>query len=93
MKDHYRKDRMWTEQSLIEAERELSQLRSALKQDQVAPTSSLVQTIVDHLANDLDTTAIIDTINEWVALSHSGSKGGDEPALTSALDALLGIKL
>lgn len=93
MKDHYRKDRMWTEQSLIEAERELSQLRSALKQDQVAPTSSLVQTIVDHLANDLDTTAIIDTINEWVALSHSGSKGGDAPAFTSALDALLGIKL
>ncbi len=93
MKDHYRKDRMWTEQSLNQAESELSQLRSALMQDQVAPTSSLVQTIVGHLADDLDTTAVIDTINEWVAQSHSGRNGGDAPSLTSTLDALLGIKL
>jgi len=93
MKDHYRNDRMWTEQLLIDAEHEISELRSVLAQEHVAPTSQLVQAVVDLLANDLDTPALIQTINEWVAQSLSGSKGGDAQSLSNTMDTLLGLKL
>ena len=93
MKDHYRKDRMWTEQSLIEAEIEIAALRSALKHNQVGPTSQLITQIIDLLADDLDTPAVLQRINNWVVDSQSGSSGGEVLPLVEALDALLGIKL
>jgi L-cysteine:1D-myo-inositol 2-amino-2-deoxy-alpha-D-glucopyranoside ligase len=93
MKDHYRKDRMWTEQLLIEAEAEISALRLALSQAAVAPTIQIIQKIVALLADDLDTQSVIVNINEWVAQSQGGSTGGDAQSLIVVLDALLGIKL
>ena len=93
MKDHYRKDRMWTEQSLIDAEIEIAALRSALKHNQVAPTSQLITQIIDLLADDLDTPAVLQIINNWVLESQSGSQGGEVLPFVEALDALLGIKL
>ena len=93
MKDHYRKDRMWTEQLLIEAEAEISALRLALSQAAVAPTTQIIQRIVALLADDLDTQSVVENINEWVAQSHGGSTGGDAHSLIVLLDALLGIKL
>jgi L-cysteine:1D-myo-inositol 2-amino-2-deoxy-alpha-D-glucopyranoside ligase len=93
MKDHYRKDRMWTEQLLIEAETEISALRLALSQATVAPTTQIIPRIVALLADDLDTQSVVENINEWVAQSHGGSTGGDAHSLIVLLDALLGIKL
>jgi L-cysteine:1D-myo-inositol 2-amino-2-deoxy-alpha-D-glucopyranoside ligase len=93
MKDHYRRDRMWTEQLLIQAEAEISALRLALSQAAVAPTTQIIQKIVALLADDLDTQSVIENINEWVAQSHDGSTGGDSQSLILVLDALLGIKL
>ena len=93
MKDHYRTDRMWTEQLLIEAEAEISALRLALHQVAVAPTTQIVQRIIELLANDLDTQSVTESINEWVAQSLGGSTGGDTQALVVTLDALLGIRL
>jgi L-cysteine:1D-myo-inositol 2-amino-2-deoxy-alpha-D-glucopyranoside ligase len=93
MKDHYRKDRMWTEQLLIEAEAEISALRLALSQAAVAPTTQIIQRIVALLADDLDTQSVVENINEWVAQSQGGSTGGDAQSLIVVLDALLGIKL
>jgi L-cysteine:1D-myo-inositol 2-amino-2-deoxy-alpha-D-glucopyranoside ligase len=93
MKDHYREDRMWTEQLLIQAEAEISALRLALSQAAVAPTTQIIQKIVALLADDLDTQSVIENINEWVAQSHDGSTGGDSQSLILVLDALLGIKL
>ena len=93
MKDHYRKDRMWTEDLLIQSEKELSALRSALGRKQVAPTKVLIQGMLDSLADDLDTASVIDDVNTWVELCESGVDGGDAKSLTTALDALLGIAL
>jgi L-cysteine:1D-myo-inositol 2-amino-2-deoxy-alpha-D-glucopyranoside ligase len=93
MKDHYRKDRMWTEQLLIEAEAEISALRLALSQAAVAPTTQIIQKIVALLADDLDTQSVVENINEWIAQSQGGSTGGDAQSLIVVLDALLGIKL
>jgi len=93
MKDHYRQDRMWTEELLVVAEGEIQALRSCLEQTNVAPTRELIETIVNALSNDLDTQGVTTALNSWVGQTQSGESGGDAPALAVALDALLGIKL
>jgi len=93
MKNHYRTDRMWTDELLVAAENDVSALRSALMQTQVAPTSELIQSIVELLSDDLNTSQLIDSINLWVASTQSGGAGGNAQDLTNALDALLGINI
>ena len=93
MKDHYRDDRMWTEELLIAAERDLSALRSALAQTDVAATTELIDLIVDSLSDDLNTQGVIAAINSWVARTQSGETDGKANSLVKVLDALLGIKL
>ena len=93
MKDHYRQDRMWTDELLVAAESELIALRSCLAQDDVAPTSDLIEKIVDALSDDLNTKGVISVLNTWVERTQSGDTGGDAQSLVGALDALLGIKL
>ena len=93
MKNHYRTDRMWTEELLRESESEILVLRSVLSQDFVAPTNKLIQEIVDHLAEDLNTPQIIACINTWVQQSQSGVSGGEVEPLLTVLDSLLGLKL
>ena len=93
MKNHYRSDRMWTDQLLIEAELDLIALRSCLNQTEVAPTSELISVIVNALSDDLDTQGVLTSVNEWVGRTQSGESGGNAESLISALDSLLGIKL
>ena len=93
MKNHYRTDRMWTDELLIEAELDLIALRSCLDKTEVAPTSELISVIVNALSDDLDTQGVITSVNEWVGRTQSGEFGGNAQSLISALDSLLGIKL
>ena len=93
MKDHYRQDRMWTDELLVAAESELIALRSCLAQNDVAPTSDLIEKIVDALSDDLNTKGVISVLNTWVERTQLGDTGGDAQSLVRALDALLGIKL
>ena len=93
MKNHYRTDRMWTEELLRESESEILVLRSVLSQEFVAPTKKLIQKIVDHLADDLDTPQIIASVNTWVQQSQSGVSGGEVEPLLTVLESLLGLKL
>jgi len=93
MKDHYRQDRMWTDELLVVAESEISALRLCLNQTDVAPTKDLIEMIVDALSDDLDTQTVIAAVNAWVGRTQSGDTGGDAQSLDAALDALLGIKL
>ena len=93
MKDHYRVDRMWTDELLIAAESEISALRSCLSHNEVAPTQELIEVIVHALSDDLDTPAVISALNTWVGRTQKGDTGGDAASLVKALDALLGIKL
>jgi L-cysteine:1D-myo-inositol 2-amino-2-deoxy-alpha-D-glucopyranoside ligase len=92
MKSHYRTDRMWTEELLLQAEREVQALRTALSEAEVAKTGQLIQDIIDLLADDLDTPRIIESVNDWVKRSYSGEHGGDSVALSEVLDSLLGLK-
>jgi L-cysteine:1D-myo-inositol 2-amino-2-deoxy-alpha-D-glucopyranoside ligase len=93
MKDHYRTDRMWTDELLVSAESELAALRSALTQLNVAPTQELIEKMIAALADDLDTFAVTSMINEWAQKTQSGDTGGDAQSLVTALDALLGVTL
>jgi L-cysteine:1D-myo-inositol 2-amino-2-deoxy-alpha-D-glucopyranoside ligase len=93
MKNHYRTDRMWTDELLVTSEKEMVALRSAVSQNDVAPTKELIERIVTFLADDLDTHSVIEAINAWVQLTRSGDTGGEADSLAKALDTLLGIKL
>jgi len=93
MKSHYRTDRMWTDDLLVEAEAEIVALRTILRSEKVATTSDLIQRIVEYLADDLDTPAVIAAINTWVAQSQSQGDAGETKELEATLDSLLGIKL
>ena len=93
MKKHYRTDRMWTEELLIEAENEIGALRKALEQKEVAPTQDLVQNIIEALAEDLNTPLVIEMVNAWVDQTNVGGTAGDARSLITTLDALLGIRL
>jgi L-cysteine:1D-myo-inositol 2-amino-2-deoxy-alpha-D-glucopyranoside ligase len=91
MKNHYRSDRMWTEQLLVQAEHEIIQLRTALNNSEVAPTDELVSQIILLLSDDLNTPAALSLLNAWVDQTNSGATGGDAKLVREALDALLGI--
>jgi L-cysteine:1D-myo-inositol 2-amino-2-deoxy-alpha-D-glucopyranoside ligase len=93
MKNHYRSDRMWTEELLIEAELDLTALRSCLTQSNVAPTKELIEKIVVALSDDLDTQTAIAALDTWIDRTRSGDTGGDVNSLIAALDALLGLNL
>ena len=92
MKSHYRSDRMWTEQLLVESESEIAALRSVLKNGAAISASELVQSIVNSLADDLDTPTILNSINSWVNSSKNEGSHQDLSELVTALDALLGLK-
>ncbi len=93
MKNHYRTDRMWTDNLLVTSEKEIAALRSALSQKSVAPTKELIERIVNFLADDLDTHSITEAIKVWVQSTQSGDTGGDADSLAKTLDTLLGVKL
>jgi L-cysteine:1D-myo-inositol 2-amino-2-deoxy-alpha-D-glucopyranoside ligase len=93
MKDHYRQDRMWTDELLVAAESEIGALRLCLTQTDVAPTKDLIDMIANALSDDLDTQTVIAAVNAWVGRTQSGDAGGDAQSLVAVLDALLGIKL
>jgi L-cysteine:1D-myo-inositol 2-amino-2-deoxy-alpha-D-glucopyranoside ligase len=93
MRDHYRVNRMWSEELLVQAEKEIAALRSAVLLDEVAITTQVIHNIVDALADDLDTYRATEEINAWVIRSHAGDNGGDADSMRNVLDALLGIKL
>jgi L-cysteine:1D-myo-inositol 2-amino-2-deoxy-alpha-D-glucopyranoside ligase len=93
MKNHYRTDRMWTDELLVEAEAEMVALRTVLRSEKVAATSDLIKQIVECLADDLNTPAVIAAINTWVAQSQSEGDASEAKELETVLDSLLGIKL
>lgn len=93
MKHHYRNDQMWNEDLLISAEKELSQLRDVLKGGNVPATQNLIQSILDALANDLDTPTVLSLINSWVQATHDSPSTSDSNNLVEALDTLLGLQI
>jgi L-cysteine:1D-myo-inositol 2-amino-2-deoxy-alpha-D-glucopyranoside ligase len=92
MKNHYRTDRMWSDELFKEAEIEIVTLRDCLSRVQIAPTEELIANIIGYLANDLNTESVIAALNTWMDQTKAGDTGGDAMSLAKTLDALLGIQ-
>ena len=91
MSDHFRKDRIWSQEKLTYATHEIQRLRDALQGEDLAPTENLVSCILDSLANDLDTKRIVLEINQWVDRTLNGETGGDKKQVLLVLENLLGF--
>ena len=93
MSDHYRSNRMWSDELLNKAEVELAQVRKALHHVEVAETEAVIKEIIRALSDDLDTPKVLSTLIDWSTATLSGEQGGSSQQLLNSLDALLGLKL
>lgn len=89
----YGRDRMWTDEVLIEAQYRMARLQSALSRNEVAPTQECVALIIASLADNLDTVRAIKAIDFWIDQTESGLTGGSTGELSRALDTFLGIAI
>jgi L-cysteine:1D-myo-inositol 2-amino-2-deoxy-alpha-D-glucopyranoside ligase len=93
MSQHYRVDRMWTDELLLQATQRVNQIHKALASGVVAPTESVIEQIVFALSDDLDTSSALAALDEWASQTLDGGTGGDAQELSTVLDALLGLAL
>ena len=93
MSQHYRLDRMWTDELLVQATQRVNQIRKALASGVVAPTESVIEQIVTALSDDLDTPSALAALDQWASQTLDAGIGGDAQELAIVLDALLGLAL
>lgn len=93
MSEHYRLDRMWTDELLADATARVAKIRQAINSSNSAPTTPLIEKIVLALSNDLDTPTVLAQLDMWALETLQGASGGYSKELSSALDALLGLAL
>jgi cysteinyl-tRNA synthetase len=75
------------------AEISIKRLKQAFLMDTVANTEAVQQSIINSLADDLNTSEVVKAIQTWVDMTLNGAFGGDKEGFLDFLDALLGIKL
>jgi L-cysteine:1D-myo-inositol 2-amino-2-deoxy-alpha-D-glucopyranoside ligase len=90
---HYRKDRMWSDEALADATERVARIREALVLESVGQTDNVITAVINALSRDLDTPAAIYAVEEWAEQSINGATGGVAHDLSTALDALLGLAL
>jgi len=91
MSQHYRLDRMWTDELLLQATQRVNQIRKALASGVAAPTESVIEQIVTSLSDDLDTPSALAALDQWTSQTLDAGTGGDAQELATVLDALLGL--
>ena len=92
---HYRSDWEWDSQVLERATRRLSAWRALRNIPATRPTEEIIAEMRRALRNDLDAPLALDIVDEWAAAGiESGGKEADGyTKISSAVDALLGVKL
>lgn len=91
--DHYRSDRMWTDDVLATAVDRLQRWRTAAAAPAGPDAAPTVARLRQHLADDLDTPKALDAVDAWCADVRTGI-GSDPTApaqIARAVDALLGV--
>lgn len=88
---NYRVDRMWSQDLLYQSQTFLENLTIQLSQTECAPTDQVIQSIVNALANNLDTEEVFSILRQWIKQSQAGLTGGQPGELSRALDTLLGL--
>ncbi|EGD56181.1 cysteine--1-D-myo-inosityl 2-amino-2-deoxy-alpha-D-glucopyranoside ligase [Gordonia neofelifaecis] len=95
MSQHYRADRMWTDDILTDGERRLATWRRAAKHATGPDATATVARLRQHLSDDLDTAKAIAAVDAWAADAILGIGSSETaPALIiDAVDALLGVDI
>ncbi|WP_116206432.1 cysteine--1-D-myo-inosityl 2-amino-2-deoxy-alpha-D-glucopyranoside ligase [Amycolatopsis circi] len=92
---HYREDRAWTGQLLVDAQERLARWREAVALPAGPDAEDTVARLRDHLSDDLNTPKALTAIDAWVtsALRRDGADQAAPGLVKEAVDALLGIVL
>ncbi len=90
---HYQQDRSWSGELLQKSTSDVSLLRSALAQSEVAEAKELIQSIITDLANNLDTPAALTRLIAWAKSSQSSPKVNESGLVSRGIDSLLGLAL
>ncbi|MEN9542887.1 MAG: hypothetical protein RL239_540 [Actinomycetota bacterium] len=93
MLQHYQSDRMWNEELLDTANQIIDRLELNLARNEVAPTHSVIQNMVEALSENLNTPKVLQLLAEWCTSTEAGEIGGSTGELSRALDTYLGIVL
>ena len=91
LQGHYSKDRMWSDKVLRNAVSEVQNIRTSLAMMEIAPTKPLISTLIESLADDLNTSRFFNELKMWVEDCHKGMRGGSAGELSRAMDSLLGL--
>ena len=89
----YRSDFMWSSEHLKISEMTIERLSVNLSKVDVAPTDSVIEAIINLLANDLDTSAVLELLRQWCIDTENGASGGNAGELSRGIDTLLGLAL
>ncbi|WP_422741526.1 cysteine--1-D-myo-inosityl 2-amino-2-deoxy-alpha-D-glucopyranoside ligase [Micromonospora sp. WMMD754] len=92
---HYRSDRSWTDELLVEAQERLARWRRAAAAPAGPSGAALLAGVRERLADDLDTPGALAVADAWAAQTLAGvADDKDAPKLfADTVDALLGIRL
>ncbi|HEY1571608.1 MAG TPA: cysteine--1-D-myo-inosityl 2-amino-2-deoxy-alpha-D-glucopyranoside ligase [Pseudonocardiaceae bacterium] len=92
---HYRADRAWTDDVLVQGQDRLDRWREAVGLAAGPPAEATIARLRDHLSDDLDTPAALAAVDAWAAeaLTRHGTDPAAPRALRVAVDALLGVVL
>jgi L-cysteine:1D-myo-inositol 2-amino-2-deoxy-alpha-D-glucopyranoside ligase len=90
---NYSENRMWSDELLVSAEELVAELTLHLSQQECAPTDVVIQSIIDSLANNLDTEAVFSILRQWIKSCQEGTVGGNPGELSRALDTFLGLAI
>lgn len=90
---NYEKDRMWSEELLIQAQKFIENLTLYLSQSECAPTDEVIQNMIIALSENLDTERVFVLLDKWLKDCQEGAVGGSPGELSRALDALIGLAI
>jgi L-cysteine:1D-myo-inositol 2-amino-2-deoxy-alpha-D-glucopyranoside ligase len=93
--DHYRTDRLWTDDTLKAGELRLARWREAVGRPSGPSGAELLARVRERLADDLDTPGVLALVDTWAdaALADTGSDVDAPVVVASTVDALLGVLL
>jgi L-cysteine:1D-myo-inositol 2-amino-2-deoxy-alpha-D-glucopyranoside ligase len=79
---HYREDREWTAEGLVEAQQRLARWRAAAARPEAPDAESVLGAMRERIADDLDAPGTLDIIDAWAdgRLTPSGGSAGGASA-------------
>ena len=89
----YAEDRMWHLETLLKSQERVVKLRSALGRIEVAPTDKVIDSVAEHIANNLDSSSALEVLDQWALNTENGAIGGSVGELSRFIDAALGLAL